>query len=77
MKDSWTWTTLWGLTMGVGAGWWRGVKRVKWNTCNSINNKTLNKQKYLVMKMLYLEFFHIHKAVLFPLKVTFLFQDSL
>ena len=26
MHDPWTWTTVWGLTVGMGAGWLEGEK---------------------------------------------------
>ena len=26
MNDSWTWTTVWALTVGMGGGWGDGVK---------------------------------------------------
>ena len=40
MKDPWTWTMVWGLTMELGVGLGGGKQREeKWDNCNSINNK--------------------------------------
>ena len=45
MKDPWTWTTVWGLTMGVRVGLGgRGQKEKNWDDCNSINNKMFSKK---------------------------------
>ena len=35
----WTWTTVWGLPVGVGARLGGGVKEENCDNCNSINNK--------------------------------------
>ena len=37
MNDPWTWTMVWGLTMGAGAGGWARWKH--WDNCNRNNNK--------------------------------------
>ena len=42
MKDPWTWTAMKGLVIEVGEG---GVKEEKVGQCNSINNKTFEKEK--------------------------------
>ena len=43
MNDPWTWTTLWGLTVGVEGGLGRGGQRGQhWDNCNRVtikNNK--------------------------------------
>ena len=40
MKDPWTKTTVWGLTMEVGGGLGgRGRMGKEWDNCNSINDK--------------------------------------
>ena len=40
MNDPWTWTRVWGLTMGGRSGVGRGGQRGKnWDNCNRINNK--------------------------------------
>ena len=39
MKDPWTWTTVWGLTIEVGGGLGGEGQRGKhWDNCNSINS---------------------------------------
>ena len=41
MKDPWTWTMVWGLTMEVeGRLGGEGQRGKKWDIFNSINNKT-------------------------------------
>ena len=40
LNGAWTWTTVWGLTVGKGWAGWRGAKGEKnWDNCNSIDNK--------------------------------------
>ena len=37
MKDPWTWTTVWGLTVGAGVGWAEeGQMGKNWKNCNII-----------------------------------------
>ena len=37
MNDPWTWTMLWGFTVGAGVGWAEEDKEVKnWDNCNII-----------------------------------------
>ena len=39
MNDPWAWTTVWGVTVGVGSGGWDGRRRAKgknWDNCNRI-----------------------------------------
>ena len=44
VSDPWTWTTVWGLTVGVGDGLSGGGQRGKnWDNCNRIN-KNNNKK---------------------------------
>ena len=39
LKDSWTWTTVWGLTVEVRDGLGGGGKGGEhWDNCNTINN---------------------------------------
>ena len=46
MKDPWTWTTVWGLTMEVGSELSGGGQREKkGDNCNSKNNKNSIKNK--------------------------------
>ena len=38
VNDPWTWTTVWGLTVGLEGGLGGGGQRGKnWNNCNRIN----------------------------------------
>ena len=39
MHDSWTWTTVWGLTVGAGWAGWSVAQGENRDNCNSINNK--------------------------------------
>ena len=39
MHDTWTWTTVWELTVGVGSAGWRGERGKNWDNCNSIKSK--------------------------------------
>ena len=42
MNDPWTWTTVWGLTVGAGGGMGRGgQKGKKWDNCYRITIKNL------------------------------------
>ena len=42
MNDPWTWTTVWGLTVGAGGGMGRGGQREKnWYNCNRITKNDL------------------------------------
>ena len=54
MTQTWTWATVWGLTMEEGGRLGRGGKRRKnWDNLNSINNKIhLKKQKQKNKKMI-------------------------
>ena len=46
INDPWTWTVVWGLTVGVGgeAGW-RKAKGENWNNCNRIRIKNKFKKE--------------------------------
>ena len=61
MNDSWTWTMVWGLTVGVGDGLGGGGKRREhWDNCNRITiikkeKKThLQSHKISLFKMFFL-----------------------
>ena len=49
MNDLWTWTPVWGPTVGAGVGWGglgRGGQRGKnWDNCNKINDHLKNSNK--------------------------------
>ena len=52
MNDPWTWTTVWGLTVGVGAGLGGGGQRGKnWDNCNRITIR--NFLKAVAIKIIY------------------------
>ena len=43
MNDPQTWTTVWGLTVGVGGGMGKVGQRVKnWDNCNTITIKIIS-----------------------------------
>ena len=41
MNESWTWTTVWELTVGVADGWWDGCRRAKGGNLGNCNRITI------------------------------------
>ena len=44
MNDPWTWTMVWGLTVGAGDGLGGGGQRwINWDNCNRINKNNIKR----------------------------------
>ena len=53
INGPWTWTTMWGLTVGTGSGLGRGGQRGKnWDNCNRITIKKICVQNSVQKKFI-------------------------